>query len=133
MRKYTDPIVECPFDPAHKMPQPRLQWHLVKCSAKIKREQAGLPIFNCKNNFSHIFLEADKLNEHEIECDRVIESKKKADRALSNTWDGLATTSTAADGNVDDDGWSNSIDQPLDVDAWDMKGGKTRRPQTNLT
>ena len=69
MRRHDDEIVECPFDKSHKMPYPRLQWHLAnKCKAKTAREEMDLPIFHCKHSFLHIYFEKDALEGHENEC-----------------------------------------------------------------
>ena len=69
MRRNDDEIVECPFDSSHKMPLPRLQWHLAnKCKAKQAREEMNLPIFYCKHNFQHVFFDDDSLADHLWEC-----------------------------------------------------------------
>ena len=69
MRRHNDEIVECPFDKNHKMPQPRLQWHITnKCKAQQTREEQRLPILHCKHNFMHIYFERDALELHESDC-----------------------------------------------------------------
>ena len=68
MRRHDDPIITCPFDKAHKMPSVRLQWHLARCTAKKFRQEQGLPIFNCKYNFLHIYLDQTELDKHEETC-----------------------------------------------------------------
>ena len=49
------------FNKHHKMPYPRLQWHVQRCKDKIKREEEGLPIHHCKYNFLHIYLNEEEL------------------------------------------------------------------------
>ena len=68
MRRHDDPIMICPYDSSHKMPSARLQWHYAKCKAKKLRLEQGLPIFNCKFNYSHIFLEKELIDHHEEVC-----------------------------------------------------------------
>ena len=65
MRKFTDPWVYCPFDATHRLPKPRLVWHLDKCPARQVLKDKGVPVFHCKNNYLHIFMEQEKLNQHE--------------------------------------------------------------------
>ena len=84
MRRHDDEIVECPFDKSHKMPYPRLQWHLAnKCKAKIAREQMGLPILRCQYNFLHVFFEEGPLAEHEANC---TSKPKHRDPAEQDEW-----------------------------------------------
>lgn len=91
MRRFDDPYIACPFDEKHRMPKPRLIWHLKRCSAMRMRKQLGLPIFHCKWNYLHIYLEMDSLKEHEQDCesskaaeDRKLEINKENER-LSST------------------------------------------------
>ena len=103
MRRHDDEIVECPFDKSHKMPYPRLQWHLAnKCKAKIAREQMGLPILRCQFNFLHVFFEDSELASHEATCT----SKPKAkDVAEKNEWH-IAKSASDVQGVVDSI-WNN--------------------------
>ena len=68
MRRHDDPIMTCPYDSSHKMPSARLQWHYAKCKSKKLRQEQGLPIFNCRFNYSHIFLEKELIDHHEEVC-----------------------------------------------------------------
>lgn len=68
MRRHDDPIVICPYNSSHKMPSARLQWHYAKCKDKALRQQQGLPTFNCKFNYSHVFLEQSLLDHHQEVC-----------------------------------------------------------------
>mmetsp|Transcript_9761 Transcript_9761/g.12045 ORF Transcript_9761/g.12045 Transcript_9761/m.12045 type:complete len:80 (-) Transcript_9761:388-627(-) len=45
--------VQCPLDPAHRMPEHRLQWHLLN---RCKRAQNAAYLYRCKNDFTHVFL-----------------------------------------------------------------------------
>ena len=78
MRRHDDPIITCPYDSSHKMPSARLQWHYAKCKAKQLRIEQGLPIYNCKFNYSHIFLEKELIDHHEEVCP----DKQKISRQL---------------------------------------------------
>ena len=44
--------VQCPLDPAHRMPEHRLQWHLMN-RCRVARE---CQTFHCKNDWTHVFL-----------------------------------------------------------------------------
>ena len=79
MRSYKDPMVECPYDKNHKMPGPRLQWHLVKCKARAERQKLGLPEFHCRHNYMHVYFTEGELADHEAECQRAAE-RKQAER-----------------------------------------------------
>ncbi len=68
MRRFDDPSVICPFDKNHKMPSARLPWHIVRCNAHKSRQEQGLPIYHCRHNYSHIYLEKEELVAHESEC-----------------------------------------------------------------
>ena len=68
MRSHDDLYVHCPFNYAHVMPHPRLQWHLAKCPAKVTREKDGLPTYRCFFNSLHIYIDKEKLKEHESNC-----------------------------------------------------------------
>ena len=50
------------------MPQTRLQWHLVKCKAKLERQKLNLPDYHCKYNYLHIFFSETELKEHQDTC-----------------------------------------------------------------
>jgi len=76
MRNHDDPMVTCPYDKSHKMPAPRLQWHLVKCKARIERNNLGLPEYHCKYNFMHLFFTKEELEEHEAQCEQEKENQR---------------------------------------------------------
>ena len=76
MRNFNDPTVECPYNKGHKMPAPRLQWHLVKCKSKQERQQAGLLDYHCKYNFMHIFFTQEELDSHLVECEQNCEAQR---------------------------------------------------------
>ena len=104
MRKYTDAVVECPYDKSHKMPQPRLQWHFVKCQEKKDREALNLPTYHCKNNYLHVYFDKDAMDLHEEECDK-LSADRKASRTATQTeffrdYSGLA----------EDDAWPEQVD-----------------------
>ena len=75
MKSFDDPQVCCPYDKNHKMPYPRLQWHLVKCKSKLERQKLGLDEFHCKFNYMHIFFSKDELNEHQANCELKVNAK----------------------------------------------------------
>ena len=90
MRKFTDPWVHCPFDATHRLPKPRLVWHLSKCPARQALKDKGVPVYHCKNNYLHVFMEEDKLKAHEaLDCDskreEEAEVKQQIDKWLSST------------------------------------------------
>ena len=116
MRRFDDPVVECPYDKAHKMPLPRLQWHLCRCKAKQERDAAQLPTYHCKFNFLHIFFDEQLFKEHEVECEKAQEevTKKTEANRLSKTWDAL---------NLSDDSWDG---EPIVWDASKRQKNKTQ-------
>ena len=78
MKRFNDEQVVCPFDDKHKMPKQRLQWHIVKCKAKIERDRQGLPTYHCRHNYHHIYFAKEELEAHEADCDfKPIEQKPK--------------------------------------------------------
>jgi len=68
MRRFDDPIVPCPFDASHRLQEPRLQWHLLKCPARTKHAEEGKPVFHCPNNFLHIYFTEADLQGHMAVC-----------------------------------------------------------------
>ena len=68
MRRHDDPIVVCPFDPKHKMPSARLQWHLPKCKTYKEHLAEGRSVFHCPHNYYHIFFAETELEAHLSEC-----------------------------------------------------------------
>ena len=105
MRNFDDETVTCPFDTRHRMPKPRLTWHLAKCQAKKDHEAAGLPVFRCRNNVLHIFLDEAAKDEHEAACD-------------SHQPERLSRSTVEPAPNADDD-----------LKVWDA----TKRPVSNKT
>ena len=79
------PIVECPYDKNHKMSQTRLQWHLVKCKAKISRQQLNLPEYHCKFNYLHIFFTEEEIQKHETKCQQEFDLKAKNRKEKQNS------------------------------------------------
>ena len=85
-------MVSCPYDKAHKMSAPRLQWHLVKCKAKAERMALGLPEYHCKFNYMHLFFTQEELDTHQDQCEKDQEEKERlrmqeqnnVNRALEN-------------------------------------------------
>ncbi len=72
MRRYTDPVVSCPYEPEkHTMKKPRLVWHLEKCKSRADHLKAGKPEFHCKNNYLHILFDKESLVKHEETCDDI--------------------------------------------------------------
>lgn len=59
-----DRWVQCPYNTEHKMPQSRLQWHLVKCPEKRAR---GHLFTTCPFNSTHIILKSE-LGNHTRKC-----------------------------------------------------------------
>eukprot|EP01102_Stenamoeba_stenopodia_P015075 TRINITY_DN5099_c0_g1_i1.p1 TRINITY_DN5099_c0_g1~~TRINITY_DN5099_c0_g1_i1.p1 ORF type:complete len:127 (+),score=14.08 TRINITY_DN5099_c0_g1_i1:114-494(+) len=57
--------VSCPFNKEHRMPQSRLQWHLVKCGSRKAREHE---FANCPHNALHWVLKSE-LSAHLAKCD----------------------------------------------------------------
>lgn len=56
--------IQCPLDPAHRMPSHRLQWHLLNRCKRAKQHQ----LYHCPYDFSHCFLTQSDLNEHSKLC-----------------------------------------------------------------
>ena len=93
MKRFDDEQVVCPFDPKHKMPKQRLQWHFVKCKAKLEREQQGLPIYNCKHFWLHVFFDKADLDRHQDECDYAV---KESFPTASSHWSSPEPTKAKA-------------------------------------
>jgi len=53
--------ISCPFDASHKMPEPRLQWHILRCPKRSA-------MFHCKHSFKHHFLTKAARDRHQDEC-----------------------------------------------------------------
>ena len=68
MRSAGDAMVYCPYDERHKMPKPRLQWHLATCKTKKEHEASGNPTYRCKYNFFHIYFDGKDCSDHEAHC-----------------------------------------------------------------
>ena len=68
MKSFDDEMIVCPFNEAHRMPKPKLQWHVPKCKDKIARDQQGLPTYHCKHNWYHIFFTDEEHLMHEADC-----------------------------------------------------------------
>uniref|UniRef100_A0A8C0T3B0 CHHC U11-48K-type domain-containing protein n=1 Tax=Canis lupus familiaris TaxID=9615 RepID=A0A8C0T3B0_CANLF len=61
----TEALERCPYDPNHRMPASRLQYHLASCrkkNLKIAKKMA-----NCKYNACHV-VPIKRLKEHEVNC-----------------------------------------------------------------
>jgi hypothetical protein len=69
MRRYDDPIVTCIFDKSHRMPEPRLQWHYIKCQAREDYlDIEGNEVFNCQFYHLHMFLSQTEVEAHQKVC-----------------------------------------------------------------
>ena len=68
MRSFSSPEATCPFNKAHKMPQPRFIWHITRCKARKERLERGLKEYHCKHNWNHIFLTPEDHEVHEKIC-----------------------------------------------------------------
>jgi U11-48K-like CHHC zinc finger len=68
MNSHESIIVKCPFDQSHRVPQPRLLWHVAKCPDHKKWKLEGKPIYHCKFNHSHILLKEGEISVHELNC-----------------------------------------------------------------
>ena len=68
MKHQNGPNNVCPFDSNHKTPSGKLQSHFTNCNAKQLREKSGLPIFRCKYNPDHIYLEKQLFDDHQKVC-----------------------------------------------------------------
>ena len=90
MRRFDDEQVVCPFDEKHKMPKARLQWHFVKCKAKLEREQQGLPTYHCRHHYMHIFFDAEPLAIHEATCEFAV--KREPVNENQSTWSSSPVT-----------------------------------------
>lgn len=55
----------CPYNPHHRIPLSRFQYHLVLC--KRKNPKRAKPIASCKYN-AHLVVPIKKLEEHEAAC-----------------------------------------------------------------
>ena len=76
--------VACPFNPDnHWVPRIRLPWHLAKCPEALKHKADGKPIFHCRFNANHIFLDEEKFREHELECTEDLQLTEKCKREAS--------------------------------------------------
>ena len=61
-------MIKCAFNANHQMEVKRYSWHLARCPDKKLREESKLPIYVCKNNLYHIFLNRDAYMKHAKEC-----------------------------------------------------------------
>jgi hypothetical protein len=84
MRSKNDKFVVCPFDKAHTMPAPRLQWHLAKCKSKLARDQQGFPTFHCRFNYMHIYFDKDECQKHESECSIQLNEERESRQKYQN-------------------------------------------------
>ncbi|XP_057174813.1 gametocyte-specific factor 1-like [Ursus arctos] len=55
----------CPYDPNHRMPASRLQYHLASC--RKKNPKIAKKMANCKYNACHV-VPIKRLKEHEANC-----------------------------------------------------------------
>ncbi|XP_004872883.1 gametocyte-specific factor 1-like [Heterocephalus glaber] len=55
----------CPYNPTHRMPASRLQYHLASC--KKKNPNIAKKMANCKYNACHV-VPIKRLEEHEANC-----------------------------------------------------------------
>nr|XP_020020635.1 gametocyte-specific factor 1-like [Castor canadensis] len=55
----------CPYDPNHRMPASRLQYHLASC--RKKNPKIAKKMANCKYNACHV-VPIKRLQEHEANC-----------------------------------------------------------------
>ncbi|CAO2600573.1 Gametocyte-specific factor 1-like [Lemmus lemmus] len=55
----------CPYDPNHRIPASRLQYHLASC--KKKNPKIAKKMANCKYNACHV-VPIKRLKEHEANC-----------------------------------------------------------------
>ncbi|XP_028636919.1 gametocyte-specific factor 1-like [Grammomys surdaster] len=60
-----EPIELCPYDPNHRIPASRLQYHLASC--KKKNPKIAKKMANCKYNACHV-VPIKNLKEHEANC-----------------------------------------------------------------
>jgi hypothetical protein len=67
---YQHDKMECLFNKGHKVPKLRMMWHLAKCPDKKLYLEQGKPIFYCRFDANHIFLNLNHLQNHEQVCDK---------------------------------------------------------------
>ena len=70
--------VACAFNANHCMAPAKYVWHLARCPDKKNREAAKFPIYYCKFNRLHIFLNIHAFNTHEKQCEQVNKSLDKS-------------------------------------------------------
>ncbi|XP_072623978.1 gametocyte-specific factor 1-like [Vulpes vulpes] len=61
----TEALEICPYDPNHRMPPSRLQYHLASC--RKKNPKIAKKMANCKYNACHV-VPIKRLKEHEVNC-----------------------------------------------------------------
>lgn len=70
--------VACPFNPDnHWVPRIRMIWHLAKCPEAAMHKAMGKPIYYCRFNASHIYLDHDEFVKHELECEAEMNLRQK--------------------------------------------------------
>uniref|UniRef100_A0A673TTY3 CHHC U11-48K-type domain-containing protein n=1 Tax=Suricata suricatta TaxID=37032 RepID=A0A673TTY3_SURSU len=87
----------CPYDPNHRMPASRLQYHLA--SRRKKNLRIAQKMANCKYNVCHT-VPVKRLKEHEANC---------------------VNRTAVDDGNLDpNEKLSNTANQILDPNGWNI-------------
>ncbi|KAG8518314.1 Gametocyte-specific factor 1-like, partial [Galemys pyrenaicus] len=97
----------CPYDPNHRMPASRLQYHLASC--KKKNPKIAKKMANCKYNACHVVL-IKRLKEHEANC----VNRTAVDEGLFNLPKVISPNSEA------NEKPSNDANQTPDSEAWNV-------------
>ncbi|XP_006884049.1 PREDICTED: gametocyte-specific factor 1-like [Elephantulus edwardii] len=96
----------CPFDPNHRIPTKRFQYHLASC--RKKHPEMTKKMASCKYNACHI-IPCKKLKEHEATCvDRIAIEDELFDfpKIVSTLSEPKDKLSNAANQIPDPDGWN---------------------------
>ncbi|KAM7317738.1 hypothetical protein ACRRTK_024040 [Alexandromys fortis] len=96
----------CPYDPNHRIPASRLQYHLASC--KKKNPKIAKKMANCKYNACHV-VPIKRLKEHEANC---VNRSAVDDEPLNLP----KVTPPSFEGNEN----SNAGDQITDPDVWNV-------------
>ncbi|XP_053751542.1 gametocyte-specific factor 1-like [Panthera pardus] len=98
----------CPYDPNHRMPASRLQYHLASCrkkNLKIAKKMA-----NCKYNACHV-VPVKRLKEHEANC---------VNRTAVDDGKAINLPKVISPSLEPNEKLSNTANQILDPDVWNI-------------
>ncbi|XP_037703360.1 gametocyte-specific factor 1-like [Choloepus didactylus] len=103
----SEALETCPYDPNHRMPASRLQYHLASC--KKKNPKIAKKMANCKYNACHV-VPIKRLKEHEATCVNRTATEDEPFKLLNVTAPSLESNEKL----------SNAANQIPDPDVWNI-------------